>query len=173
MADALSTADEDLATRRLKADVCIKNHVIAAMGVALVPSFFIEISGVTGIEVSLIMDLATLHAFPIPNRLIAYKVLLSLVISLGPIYLAIRLRSGIKMVPVAGHAAYFGFMALNNAAAVYAIGKIFQAHFESGGQLLSKDNAWLRRLFKQRYEEGQRQLPAYMAERSAASPTQA
>lgn len=172
MTDELPDKDEAWAARRLKADVCIKNHVIVAMGVALVPSFFIEISGVTGIEVSLIMDLATLYAFPIPNRLIAYKVLLSLVISLGPIYLAIRLRSGIKMVPVAGHAAYFGFMSLNNAAAVYAIGKIFQAHFESGGQLLSKDNALLRRLFRQNYEEGKRHLPAYMAERSAASPTQ-
>lgn len=173
MADELSTTDEARATMRLKADVCIKNHVIAAMGVALVPSFFIEISGVTGIEVSLIMDLATLYGFPIPDRLIAYKVLLSLVLSLGPIYLAIRLRSGIKMVPVAGHAAYFGFMSLSNAAAVYAIGRIFQAHFESGGQLLSQKNAVLRRLFQQNYEEGKRRLPAYMAERSAASPTQA
>lgn len=173
MADELSMTDEAWDNRRLRADVCIKNHVIAAMGIALVPSFFIEVSGVTGIEVSLIMDLAQLHDFPIPNRLIAYKVLLSLVISLGPIYLAVRLGTGIKMVPLAGHAAYFGLMSLNNAAAVYAIGKIFQAHFESGGQLLSKENAVLRRLFQQNYAEGKRYSSAYMAERSARSPTQA
>ena len=173
MANELMIADEARAVTRLKADICIKNHVIVAMGVALVPSFFVELSGVTGIEVSMIMDLANLYAFPIPNRLIAYKVLLSLVVSLGPIYLAVKLSAGVKMVPVAGHAAYFGLMSLNNAAAVYAVGKIFQAHFESGGALLSKDTALLRSLFRQHYEEGRRQVPAFMAERTAPSSTQA
>jgi uncharacterized protein (DUF697 family) len=163
MVDELPAPQADWQLERLKADVCIKNHVIAAMGVALVPSFFIEMTGVTGIEVSLIMDLASIYSHPIPNRLIAYKVLLSLIITLGPIYLATRLRSAIKVVPIAGQAAYFGLMSLTNAAAVYAIGQIFRIHFESGGKFLSKDNAMLRNVFKKHYEEGKQKIPALVS----------
>ena len=169
MVAELLVEEVDWEIERLKADACIKNHVIAAMGVALVPSFFIELSGVTGIEVSLIMDLANIYGFPIPNRLIAYKILLSLILTLGPLYLIIRLRPAIKMVPVAGQAAYFGLVSFTNAATVYAIGKIFQLHFESGGKLLSKDNSVLRRIFKQQYENGKQRITEYKTERDLAA----
>lgn len=170
MTPALKATETPWALERLQADLCIKNHVIAAMGVALVPSFFIELTGITGLEVSMIVELARIYDFPIPNRLIAYKVLLSLVLSLGPIYLATRLNSAAKMVPLAGHAAYYGLMSFTNAAAVYAVGKVFQLHFESGGTFLSQDNSVLRNTFRQHMDEGRQQIPAYMAEAGTARP---
>lgn len=173
MTTALKATENPWAVERLKADVCIKNHVIAAMGVALVPSFFIELTGVSGIEVSMIVALARIYDFPIPNRLIAYKVLLSLVLSLGPIYLATRLNSATKLLPLAGHAAYYGTLSFTNAAAVYAVGKVFQLHFESGGQFLSQNNSVLRSIFKQHMDEGRQQIPALMAEAGTAKPTAA
>ena len=38
----------------LRAENCIKNHVIAAMGVGLIPSGLVDVIGITVIEVKLI-----------------------------------------------------------------------------------------------------------------------
>lgn len=156
-------AAETLAMERLRADLCIKNHVIAAMGVGLVPSFLVEVVGVTGIEVKMIRDLARIYAFPVPSKLIAYKVLISLVASIAPLYMAVRMQSAVKGLPVVGHAAYVGFLSVTSGAAVYAVGKIFQKHYESGGTFLGSGKPALQAQFKQDLEDGKKLAAAHVA----------
>jgi uncharacterized protein (DUF697 family) len=154
---------------RLRANNCIKNHVIAAMGVGLVPSFIVEVIGVTGIEVKMIRDLAKIYSFPVPGDLIAYKILISVIASVGPFYIAILMKSAVKTVPVLGHTAYVGFLSLTSGAAVYAVGKIFQKHYESGGTFLSMKNSVIRSFFKEKFEDGKKVAAAYVQEQRPAA----
>lgn len=147
--------------QRLKADNCIKNHVIAAMGVGMIPSVVIEIAGVTGIEVKMIRDLADIYEFPVPHKLVAYKILISVIGSVFPFYFAVRMRSAVKGVPLVGHILYASFLSVTNGAAVYAVGKIFQRHYESGGTFLSSNNSTIRSFFKDKYEEGKQLAPVF------------
>ncbi|MEI6702304.1 MAG: DUF697 domain-containing protein [Deltaproteobacteria bacterium] len=147
----------------LQAENCIKNHVIAAMGIGLIPSAVVDVVGITAIEVRMIRALARIYDFPIPNRLVAYKVLISLIGSIGPVYFSTKMHSALKGVPLVGHAVYVGLLSLTGGAAVYAVGKIFQSHYESGGTFLSKDNRYIRDYFKEKYAEGKQVVKNYAA----------
>ncbi len=147
-----------------RADACIKNHVIAAMGIGLIPSVMVEVVGVTGIEIKMIRDLAAIYEFPVPRKFVAYKILISLIGSIAPLYFAVRMKSAVKGLPLLGHAAYVGFLSVSNGAAVYAVGKIFQKHFESGGRFLSSDNATLRGFFKDQYTQARLLVPGLAVE---------
>ena len=153
---------------RVAADDCIKNHVIAAMGIGFVPSFLVEVIGVTGIEVKMIRDLAEIYHFPVPTKLVAYKVLVSLIGSIAPFFVAAKLHSAVKTVPIFGHATYLAVLSVTNGAAVFAVGKIFQRHYESGGTFLSSDNSELRKYFRKSYDEGKDVVRALAPTVSAA-----
>jgi len=145
----------------LEAENCIKNHVIAAMGIGLIPSALVDVVGITGIEVKMIRDLAGIYKFPVPNKLVAYKVLISLIGSLGPVYFSTRMHAALKGVPLVGDAVYVGLLSITGGAAVYAVGKIFQKHYDSGGTFLSKDNKYIRNYFKEKYAEGKQAVKDY------------
>jgi len=153
--------------RNLKADNCIKNHVIAAMGVGLIPSFMVEVVGVTGIEVKMIRDLALVYDFPVPHKLVAYKILISLIASVAPLLIAIQVRSAVKGVPLIGHAAYISLLSVSNGAAVYAVGKVFEKHYASGGTFLAGSNTSAKKYFKDQYEDGKKIVPLIVAEARA------
>lgn len=148
----------------LRAENCIKNHVIAAMGVGLIPSGLVDVIGITVIEVKLIRDLAVIYKFPVPNKLVAYKIFISLVGSLGVVYFSSRMHSAFKGVPLVGHAVYVGLLSATGGAAVYAVGKIFQEHYRSDGSFLSKDNKYIRDYFKEKYQEGKGAVTNYTKE---------
>jgi len=145
----------------MRAENCIKNHVIAAMGIGLIPSALLDVVGITAIEVKMIRDLAVVYDFPVPHKLVAYKVLISLIGSLGPVYISTKMHSALKGVPLVGHAVYVGLLSLTGGAAVYAVGKIFQMHYESDGTFLSKDNKYIREYFKKKYAEGKQVVKGY------------
>jgi uncharacterized protein (DUF697 family) len=147
--------------KRLKADNIIKNYVILAMSAGLIPSVLIDIVAITALEVKMIGDMARVYDFSIPHRLVCYKILISLIGSIGPVYLTIKMHSALKSVPLIGHAVYIGMMSVTGGAAMYAVGKIFQTHFESGGTFLSSENSVLRNYFQQKYQEGKKVAPGY------------
>jgi uncharacterized protein (DUF697 family) len=148
----------------LRAENCIKNHVIAAMGVGLIPSGLVDVVGITAIEIKLICDLAKIYSFPVPNKLVVYKILISLFGSLGVVYFSSKMHSAFKGVPLIGHAVYVGLLSGTGGAAVYAVGKIFQEHYESDGTFLSKDNKYIRNYFKEKYQEGKGAVKHYAQE---------
>lgn len=147
----------------LQAEICIRNHMIAAMGVGLVPFFLVELVGVTSIEVKMIRDLALIYNFPVPSKLISYKILISLIGTITPIYIAGKLQSVTKMIPLVGHTTYAAFLAVGNGAAVYAVGKIFQKHYESGGVFLGGSADSVKKYYEKKYEEGKRVVPTLIA----------
>ena len=148
-------------TMELNAENCIKKHVIAAMGIGLIPSAILDVAGITAIEVRMIRNLAKIYEFPVPNKLVTIKALISLIGSIGPVYVSTKMHSALKGVPLLGYAVFAGILSITGGAAVYGVGKIFQKHFESGGTFLSSDNSLIRDYFKQQYREGKRMAKQY------------
>ena len=93
----------------LEAEKIIREHVIFAVAAGLVPSPVVDIVAVTWIEVDMITKLAKAYSFPVPHRLVTYKVLISLIGGIGPAWLGLKLQGLIKGVPLVGHALYAGF----------------------------------------------------------------
>ena len=151
-----------LETQRLLADNCIKNHVIAAMGAGLIPSALVDIVVITGIEINMIRNLAAAYEFPVPHRLVAYKVLLSLIGSIGPVYFSSKMQVALKGVPLVGYTLSVGLLSITGGTSVYAVGKIFQKHYESGGIFLSSDNHIIRTFFRKKIQEGKQAVPALL-----------
>lgn len=145
----------------LRAENCIKKHVIAAMLMGLIPSAALDVVGITAIEIKMIGNLADIYSFQKPNRLVAIKVLISLVGSIGPVYLSNKLHLSMKGVPLVGYAVVVGLLSVTGGAAVYAVGKIFQMHFESGGTFLNKDNSLIRDYFRKQHIEGKQVVKGY------------
>ncbi len=147
------------------AEKIIQGHVIAAMAAAVVPlPVLVDIAAVTALEVHMITKLARAYEFPVPHKLVASKVLISLAGGIGPAYISVKFEHLVKAVPVAGYAAYVAVLSISNGASVYAVGKIFQKHFESGGTFLSSGNSILRRYYKAYFAEGKKRIPAMRLE---------
>jgi len=146
---------------RLAAGNVIKKYVILSMGAGLIPSALFDVVAITVFEVMMIGDLARVYDFPVPHRLVRYKILISLIGSLGSVYLSIKMHSALKDVPLMGYTFTAGMLSITGGAAVYAVGKIFQRHYESGGTFLSSDNTVLKNYFKEKYREGRQVVPGY------------
>lgn len=147
-----STGPEQKQVEAANALIC--KYAIYGMGCGLIPSPGIDMIAVTVLEVQMIRDLSAVYTFNFPHKLVTSKIVLSLLGSIAPIYFARRFQNSVKLIPGFGYWLSAGLLAAANGASVYAIGKIFQRHFESRGTFLSTDTAMIRRFFRQSYEEG-------------------
>lgn len=148
---------------RNRADAVIKKHVIIAMGLGLIPLTLVDVLGIIAIEVKMIRDLARSYDFPVPHRLLAYKILFSLMGGVGPVYFSAKMNTVLKTFPLLRYTVSAGLLSITDGAAVYAVGKIFQKHFESGGTFLSSDNETLKSFFQLQFQEGKKLIPGYLA----------
>jgi uncharacterized protein (DUF697 family) len=140
------------------ANAVIHKYAFYSFGCGFIPAPVVDVVAVLGFEVLMIQDLSHIYRFPFPGRLVTYKIVVSVLGSILPVYSAMQLQNLIKVIPGLGAAASTGLLAITNGASVYAVGKVFQRHFESGGVFLSSNNIILRRFFKERYLEGKQVL---------------
>ena len=85
----------------LVADRIIRNHMIAAMASGVIPLPLVaDIVAVTCIEVHMITALARLYAFPVPDKIVLYKVMISLAGGIGPAILSSKLENWVRGLPI-------------------------------------------------------------------------
>jgi uncharacterized protein (DUF697 family) len=154
-----------------KAENIIKKHIIAAMGAGLVPFPIVDIVAVAMLEVHMITELAAAYNFPVPRALVVYKLLISLAGGIGPIFMSLYFENSVKTLPLVGHAIYLGAFSISGGISVYAVGKLFQKHFESGGTFLSSKNSVLREFFAEKHAEGRTAVPALITGSTTVAPT--
>jgi uncharacterized protein (DUF697 family) len=152
---------------RLGGDAIVRRYTLIAAGVGVIPSPTVNSVGIAVMELAMIDELAKNYKYPFPTKLAATKAFISLVGSLGPVYLALKSKSAISAVPLVGHLMASTIYSITGAISVYAVGKIFQMHFESGGTLLSKENSLLRKIFKKEAEQGAKEIPKLIQTRTA------
>ncbi len=151
-----------LGERDKKADEIIKTYSLVAMGFGLIPTPLVDFAAVLALELKMIQELAENCEFTFPRRQVFFKMVISLAGVIAPLYFVQRYKNLIKAVPGIGHAMTVALV-LTNGASVYAVGKVFQKHFESGGTFLSCDETLIREYFAKKYEEGKRRLPRWTA----------
>ena len=142
--------------RDTQAEALIKKHTYWAMGFGIIPIPVVDVAAVTGVQLKLIASLADLYGQEF-SRSWGKSVLGALVGGMGAAGLAYgTFGSLIKAIPGVG--TLFGLVAMPTmaGATTYAVGKVFQMHFASGGTMLDFNATKMRHYYEQQLHPGVR-----------------
>jgi uncharacterized protein (DUF697 family) len=131
----------------------IKTHIIASMGVGLIPVPMLDLVGITGVQLNMLRKLAALYEVPFTEHKVK-SILASLVGGAVPFPLAGTLLSFGKTIPVAGSIIGAVILPVTAGASTFAVGKVFNQHFASGGTFLTFDPEKVRAYYAEMFEQG-------------------
>ncbi len=150
-------------TKVAKASEIIKRNMLWSAGAGVLPVPVLELVAVTTVELKLVKELADLYETGYRKDL-AKAAVLSLIGSLGSATLGKMLAmSSLRAIPVLGHAVAVASVPAFAAAVTYAIGRVFVAHFETGGTLLDFDSTKVREYFRNEFAAGMKKAAATVA----------
>ncbi|MDE1145031.1 MAG: DUF697 domain-containing protein [Azospirillaceae bacterium] len=131
----------------------IKDYVVAAVAVSVVPLPLVDVAGITAIQLRMIQKLSELYGKPFTKSL-GSSVLASLVGTVGGLAGGLAVGSLIKAVPGIGWALSAATLPIAAGASTYAIGKVFVKHYEQGGSLWDLDTTKFKAFAHEQYEKG-------------------
>jgi uncharacterized protein (DUF697 family) len=143
--------------RLAKANDVVNYYWKWSAGAGLIPLPLLDVAAVTGVQLKMISELGKLYDIPF-KRDLAKSIMGSLLGAVSAPLLAAGslgvLGPALKVLP--GIGTLLGTVATPafNAAATYALGRVFVQHFESGGTFLDMDPEKVREHFKQEFESG-------------------
>jgi uncharacterized protein (DUF697 family) len=132
-----------------------RNHVLASMGVGLVPLPIVDMVALTGVQLDMIRKVAAEYAVPFRQDM-GKSVIASLMGGFLPVTLGCTVASLIKFIPLIGQTTGAVTMPVVSGAATYAIYKVFVQHFESGGTFLDLDPAKVKSYFAEQFSKGKK-----------------
>lgn len=125
--------------RLFRAEMIIKEHMIASLGLGLIPIPLLDIATGIASNVVLVNRLCALYHQPFKAS-VARGAILTLMGALGSVGAAVTVGFSLaKFVPGIGTVAGNVTLPIANAATSYVIGKMFVGHFEMGGTLFDFD----------------------------------
>jgi len=139
---------------RKKADKIIKDYAFGSSFTGFIPVPLVDMIGLIGMQRMMVYRLSKLYGVPYSKNL-AKTYLGTLMGGFTATAASPALGSLLKMVPVIGTVAGGAGMAAMGSASTYALGKVFQQHFESGGTLKSFDPESVKDSLAENYREGQ------------------
>ena len=149
---------------------CIKKHSIYAAVGGLVPVPFLEMATSSTIQLRMIAQLSDVYEVRFSENAVknAVGTLIATVVpvtSVGHVTYSL-----FRSVPVVG--SVFGMVAIPAlaAACTYALGKVFAAHFASGGTTLNFNSEAMKASFKEKFEEGKRKASEFVGKKGAKAP---
>jgi uncharacterized protein (DUF697 family) len=154
------TAEKDVAekeetAKKLNPDEIVRNHVLGSMGVGLIPVPLVDIVALTGVHLNMLRRLA--KAYDIPFSKDKVKNILGSLIGAGlPVSLSGAFFSLIKGIPIIGQTTGALAMPILAGATTYAVGKVFNQHFASGGTFLNFKPEEVRDYYEKMFKEGQK-----------------
>ncbi|MBL4837229.1 MAG: DUF697 domain-containing protein [Kordiimonadaceae bacterium] len=132
----------------------VKRNMLWSGGVGLLPIPMVEFIAITAVQVKLIKELSDHYDVPFRKDL-AKKAVISLLGGLGSVTIGHALAaSSLRAIPFVGPVLAAVSLPAMSAGAAYAVGKVFIAHYEAGGTLLSFNPEETRDYFKSMYDEG-------------------
>ncbi len=142
--------------RDLKAEILIRNHVLAACAGSILPLPGIDMAAVSGVQLNMIRKLAALFSkkfseAPVRNTVAA------LVGGVGGQSVGIVAGVSVaKLVPVVGWAAGVVVMPTIVGASTYAIGRVFLRHFQEGGSIADISAEKMKGYYAEQREAGKK-----------------
>ena len=131
----------------------IKKHVIGAMGVALIPIPLVDLAGLVGVQINMIRKMTEVYDIPFSKNKVA-----SIIAALngsGISFIVGRAAASlVKFIPIVGNTAGAVALPIMGGAGTYAVGKVFERHFESGETLLTLDPDKVKTYYDRMLKEG-------------------
>jgi uncharacterized protein (DUF697 family) len=139
-----------------QAEQTIKKHMLAALGVGLVPLPWVDLAALAGLQVNLARSLAEVYGVDFAGQA-GKSAVGALLGGAVPVSLSANLGSLAKGLPGLGWVVGGAGAALFGAASTYALGKVFVQHFESGNTFLTFDPAKVKAYYARQYEQGKKE----------------
>ncbi|WP_165971770.1 YcjF family protein [Meridianimarinicoccus aquatilis] len=156
-------------TRQFRAERMVKEHIVASLGLGLIPVPLVDIATGLASNVMLVKRLCTLYDQPF-KAAIARTAVLSIMGVLGSVGAAVTVGFSLaKLIPGIGTAAGTVTLPIANGATAYVIGKMFIGHFEMGGTLFDFDPRSNVPQVRSAYEEGRELAAELLASRRKTS----
>lgn len=153
-------------TTQEKADRLIRDYAFGSSITGFIPVPFIDFLGLLGVQRLMLWRLSKLYGIPFSENL-AKALLTTLLTSAGTVVSSPLISSMMYMIPGIGTLVGGYSAAALGGATTYAVGKVFQKHFEKGGTLENLDVDQAKKELEQQIPKGQK-----LAE-SMKSPTPA
>ena len=139
--------------RAARLDKLAKNHVLASMGVGLIPVPLVDLVALTGVQLDMIKKIAVEYDIAFKKDM-GKSIITSLLGGFLPVALGGTLSSLIKCIPLIGQTTGAITMPVISGASTYGIYKVFVQHFESGGTFLDLDPAKVKSYFSEQFTKG-------------------
>jgi uncharacterized protein (DUF697 family) len=169
-----ATEDEYLRQDELSrlANECIKKHSIYAAAGGLIPIPFIEMATSSTIQLRMIAQLSDIYDIRFSENAVK-NAIGTLIATVLPMAGAAMIATNIfRSFPVIGTAVSVLTVPTLGAASTYALGKVFAAHFASGGTTLNFNAEAAKAAFKEKYEEGKRKASEFIGRAKPASSSE-
>lgn len=164
---------QDPESRVKDAQALVRRHALMAAGVGVLPLPLLDFLGISLLQIKMLRELAARYDVAFSEQ-VAKKIIAALVAGLGSAGLGFALAGSLaKFVPLIG--ANLGALSVPVVAGAFtlATGRVFIAHFESGGTVLNFDPQAIRAHFRDEFErarQGVTQLQAEPDPRRAPPP---
>jgi len=157
----------------MKADsahAIVRRNVLWALGVGMVPIPIVDFVGVGAVQVKMLKELSDLYGVKFSEQ-IAKKIVASLVAAVGSAGLGVAIASTFfKFVPVVGTSLGVVSMPIVSGAFTMATGRVFVAHFESGGTILTFNPSAIRDHFRAEFQQAKQVVTQMKNEADAQEP---
>jgi uncharacterized protein (DUF697 family) len=152
-ADKKIDPPEETILEKTDPEKIVRNHIIGAMAIGLIPIPLADMAALTGIQLNMLRKLGNAYDVPF-SKDTGKNIIASLVGGSIPAFSSGALASFVKTVPIVGQTIGVLTMPALAGATTYAIGKVFIQHFASGGTFLNFDPDQVRDYYAEMLKEG-------------------
>ncbi|MFP4474603.1 MAG: YcjF family protein [Desulfatibacillaceae bacterium] len=147
---------DELAQKREEATRIINKNIVWCVGIGFIPFPLLDMVALTGIQVKMLAELAELYEVSF-NEQSGKSAVGALIGGLAPgVMTRGMVGSAMKSVPLFGTLAGMVTMPVLAGATTYAVGRVFEQHFASGGTFLTFDPEKVREHYERMFEEGKK-----------------
>lgn len=141
----------------------IKNHVIASMGLSLIPVPLVDISALTVTQMNMLQKLCVQYAVPYTEEDLK-PLLMSLLGASLPVLGIVGASSFVKVIPGIGTLGGSASLCVLAGTVTYAVGQTFALHFAQGGTLDDLEVQQAKAFFKQELKNGKQRVQSWREE---------
>lgn len=153
--DVTQPASVTTEDKSVEAEDVIRKHSYAAAGVGLIPIPWVDFIGLTAIQIKMLHQLSETYKIEFSEDK-GKAIIGSLVSGFLPVAIAQPVASFIKAIPLIGQTTGAITMSILGGSTTYAIGRVFNQHFATGGTFLDLDPAKVKAYFKEQFEVGRK-----------------
>ncbi|TWA79525.1 uncharacterized protein (DUF697 family) [Azospirillum brasilense] len=153
------------ASTEAQAAEIIRKHVLLSAAAGVIPLNFVDTAALAVVQLRLLKELSELHGVDFRGD-IGRSAVGALFATVAPTALAggllgsMAFNMALRSVPVIGTVTRLATQPAFNSAFTYALGKVFQQHFASGGTFLTFQPEKVKTYFREKFEEARRRKGA-------------